>query len=147
MALNKRNYGKYIEKISPKSPIVRDTIKAYLIGGAICAIGQGILNAWKLTALSEQNSAMATSATMIFLGALFTGLGLYDKLAKHAGAGTIVPITGFSNAVVSSALEYKSEGFILGMAANMFKIAGPVIVFGIVGSVAYGVIYWVCRML
>ncbi len=140
MALNKQGYDKYVEKKSPKSPIVKDTILAFLFGGAICAIGQGIMNAYKLTQLSESHCAMATSATLIFLGALFTGLGLYDKLAKHAGAGTIVPITGFANSIVSAALEFKSEGFVLGMSANMFKIAGPVLVFGISGSVIYGLI-------
>ena len=140
MALDKQNYREYIEKKSPNSPVVKDTIKAFLIGGAICIIGQVILNGWKLTEMSEQNCAMATSATLIFLGAIFTGLGLYDKLAKHAGAGTIVPITGFSNAVVSAALEFKSEGYIFGTSANLFKIAGPVIVFGISGSIVYGLI-------
>jgi len=146
MALNKQTYQNYIEKKSPNSPVVKDTIWAYCIGGAICAVGQGILNAWKLTGMSESSCAAATTATLIFLGALFTGLGLYDKLAKRAGAGTIVPVTGFSNAVVSAALEFKSEGFIMGMAANMFKIAGPVLVFGTVGSVAYGIIYWIATL-
>ncbi len=140
LALNKQGYDKYIEKKSPKSPIVKDTILAFVFGGAICTIGQVIMNAYKLTEMSENHCAMATSATLIFLGALFTGLGLYDRLAKYAGAGTIVPITGFANSIVSAALEFKSEGFILGMSANMFKIAGPVLVFGISGSVIYGLI-------
>ena len=146
MALNKRNYDAYVKQKSPPSPLVKDIVKAFLIGGAICTIGQGIMNAWKMTGLDETKSAMLTTATLIFIGAVLTGIGLYDKIAKHAGAGTIVPVTGFSNAVVSAALEYKTEGFILGMAANLFKIAGPVIVYGTVASVVYGVIYWVMQV-
>jgi len=146
MALNKRNYSKYVEKKSPKSPLIKDVLWAFCVGGAICTVGQGILQVWKLTGVDEKSAAMLTSTTLIFLGALFTGLGLYDKLAKHAGAGTIVPITGFSNAVVSSALEFKSEGYILGLGAKMFTIAGPVIVYGTLASVVYGVIYWIVTL-
>ncbi len=140
MAIDKKGYSEYIETKSPRSPIVKDTIWAFLVGGAICTVGQWILNLWKDAGLSEPHAAMATSATLILIGAVLTGIGIYDKVAKHAGAGTIVPITGFSNAVVSAALEFKSEGFIMGMSANLFKIAGPVLVFGITGSVAYGLI-------
>lgn len=147
MALHKQNYDVYVKQKSPDSPVIKDVVKAFLIGGAICTIGQGILNAWKLAGLDETKSAMLTTATLILIGAVLTGIGLYDKIAKHAGAGTIVPVTGFSNAVVSAALEYKTEGFILGMSANLFKIAGPVIVYGTIASVVYGVIYWVTTLL
>jgi len=146
MALHKQNYDAYVKQKSPDSPVIKDVVKAFLIGGAICTIGQGILNAWKLAGLDETKSAMLTTATLILIGAVLTGIGLYDKIAKHAGAGTIVPVTGFSNAVVSAALEYKTEGFILGMSANLFKIAGPVIVYGTVASVVYGVIYWITTL-
>ena len=146
MALHKQNYDAYVKQKSPDSPVIKDVVKAFLIGGAICTIGQGILNAWKMAGLDETKSAMLTTATLILIGAVLTGIGLYDKIAKHAGAGTIVPVTGFSNAVVSAALEYKTEGFILGMSANLFKIAGPVIVYGTVASVVYGLIYWITTL-
>ena len=107
--INQQNYKAFADTRAPKSPMVRNLICAFLIGGAICTVGQIILNLWKLAGLQDTDAAGATSASMIFLGALFTGLGLYDKLAKYAGAGTLVPITGFSNAIVSAALEYKSD--------------------------------------
>ena len=138
--INQQNYKAFADTRAPKSPMVRNLICAFLIGGAICTVGQIILNLWKLAGLQETDAAGATSASMVFLGALFTGLGLYDKLARYAGAGTLVPITGFSNAIVSAALEYKSEGYVLGMSAKMFTIAGPVLVFGISFSVVYGLI-------
>lgn len=140
MAINKQKYGEYVKKKSPNSPLGRDMILAFLFGGAICTIGQGIHDLWLLAKLGEQSASAATSATLIFLGALLTGLNIYDDIAKYGGAGTLVPITGFSNAVVSAALEFKSEGYVLGMSAKMFTIAGPVLVFGICGSVIYGLI-------
>lgn len=142
MKLNKQEYGKLVEELSPKSPMGKDLFNAFWIGGLICAIGQGVLDGWKWLGLAEDTAATATSITMVFLGAILTAFSLYDNIAKHAGAGTLVPITGFSNAVVSPAMEFKSEGFVLGMAAKMFVIAGPVIVYGTLASVAYGVIYW-----
>ncbi len=141
MKMTKQAYQKYVDKFSPKSPIVKNVTLAYLVGGSICVIGQIISDLYtNFTALSKDEVGAATSVTLIFLGALFTGLGWYDALAKYAGAGTIVPITGFANSIVSPAMEFKSEGFILGMSANMFKIAGPVIVFGIVFSVIAGLL-------
>ena len=113
---------------------------AFLFGGAICTVGQSVHDLWVLARLGEEAASAATSATLIFIGALLTGLNVYDDIAKRGGAGTLVPITGFSNAVVSAALEFKSEGYILGMSAKMFTIAGPVLVFGICGSVIYGLI-------
>ena len=115
---------------------------ACLIGGLICTVGQAVRNGFAAMGLDETNAGTATSVVMVFLSAVFTGLSLYDNLAKHAGAGTLVPITGFANAVVSPAVEFKSEGFILGVAAKMFTIAGPVIVYGVAASVIYGLIYW-----
>ncbi len=140
MAIDRKNYDSYVKEKSPNSPLPKNMLFAFLIGGAICAIGQGITALWKLAGLATLDAGAATSATLIFLGALLTGLNIYDNIARVAGAGTIVPITGFANAIVSAALEFKSEGFILGMSAKMFTIAGPVLVFGISGSVIYGLI-------
>ena len=140
MAIDKQHYDKYVKKKSPPSPLALDMLLAFLIGGAICTVGQGIRELWMLTGLSQDDAAAATSISLIFLSAVLTGLNLYDDIAKYGGAGTLVPITGFSNAVVSAALEFKSEGYILGMSAKMFTIAGPVIVFGVCGSVIYGLI-------
>ena len=142
MKMSKKEYGQYVKDMSPNSPMGKDVFNAFWIGGLICVLGQAILNGFTAMGLDETNAATATSVSLVFLSALFTGLSLYDNLAKHAGAGTLVPITGFANAVVSPAIEFKSEGFILGMAAKMFTIAGPVIVYGTVASVVYGVIYW-----
>ena len=116
---------------------------AFLIGGGICTVGQAVLNFYTARGLDADAAGSATCITMILLGALLTGLGIYDKLANIAGAGTLVPITGFANAVVSPALEFKTEGYITGTAAKMFIISGPVIVFGVSASVVYGVIYWI----
>lgn len=140
MSIDKKNYQSYVKSRSPKSPLGRDLCLAFLVGGAICAIGQGIGELWGYAGLDKLDAASATSITLIFIGALLTGLNIYDNIAKYAGAGTIVPITGFANAIVSSALEFKSEGFILGMSAKMFTVAGPVLVFGISVSVIYGLI-------
>ena len=142
MKMNNKEYNRYVQAMAEKSPMMKNLAFAFVIGGAICAIGQLILNGWSAAGLDETDAATATSVSMIFLGALFTGLGLYCRLAKYAGAGTLVPITGFSNAVVSPAIEFKSEGFVTGMAAKMFVIAGPVIVYGVSSSVIYGLLYW-----
>jgi stage V sporulation protein AC len=140
MKMTNREYEEYIKKYENKSPLLKNLALAYLIGGLICVLGQALLNLYKSLGLDEETAPTAVSVTLVFLGALFTGLKLYDNLAKHAGAGTIVPITGFANAIVSPALEFKSEGFILGMSAKMFIVAGPVIVFGVVASAVYGVL-------
>ena len=140
MAIDRQRYDEYVKEKSPPSPLALDMLRAFLIGGAICTIGQGIRELWMLAGLLQDDAAAAASISLIFLSAVLTGLNLYDDIAKYGGAGTLVPITGFSNAVVSAALEYKSEGYILGMSAKMFTIAGPVIVFGICGSVIYGLI-------
>jgi len=142
MQMNNKEYNRYVQAMAEKSPMLKNMAFAFVIGGAICTIGQLILNGWSAAGLDETDAATATSVSMIFLGALFTGLGLYCRLAKYAGAGTLVPITGFSNAVVSPAIEFKSEGFVTGMAAKMFVIAGPVIVYGVSVSVIYGLFYW-----
>lgn len=138
--MTNKEYGEYVKKKSPNSKMFTNIIKAFLIGGLICVIGQGIINGYKAAGLSQDDAATATSITLVFFGALLTGLGIYDDIAKQAGAGTLVPITGFANSVVAPALEFKAEGAITGTAAKMFIIAGPVIVFGITASVIYGLI-------
>lgn len=138
MDLSKKEYDQLLKQKSPNSPLGKNMVWAFVIGGLICVVGQGVINLWKSAGLNESDAAGATSIVMIFLGALLTGLGWYDKLAKHAGAGTIVPITGFANAIVAPAMEFKSEGYVLGLAAKMFVIAGPVLVYGITASIIYG---------
>lgn len=142
MNMTHKEYNRYVARLARKSPIWKDLVNAFWTGGLICVIGQLILNGFTALKLSEQDAATATSVSLVFLSAVLTGLSLYDDLAKLAGAGTLVPITGFANAVVSPAIEFKSEGFVTGMAAKMFVIAGPVIVYGTVASVVYGVVYW-----
>lgn len=140
------NYKQLVHNTTPKSPIVKDCIKAFLFGGGICCFGQALKTLYSITSLNEEQVRLAVSVTLIVITAILTGSGIFDKIAKHAGAGTAVPITGFANAVVSPAIEFKAEGFILGMAAKMFIIAGPVIVYGTVASVVYGLIYWVTTL-
>ena len=135
-----KKYQQKVDQYSPKSPVFKNILFAFLIGGLICAIGQGILMLIKMADVGVEQATTWTSIIMVFLGALLTGIGWYDNIAKHAGAGTLVPITGFANAIVSPALEYKTEGYITGVAAKMFIIAGPVIVYGIVSSTILGLI-------
>ncbi len=142
-----KEYQKYVDKKTPNSPFWKDILWAYVVGGAICVIGQLIMNGYQTIGFDKDGASMGTSVTLVFLSALFTGLGLYDKLAKHAGAGTIVPITGFSNAVVSPAMEFKSEGMVLGLAVKMFTVAGPVLVYGITSSVIAGIVYYIKGLL
>lgn len=138
--MSPKEYQNYVKEKSPKSPIVKDTVLAFLFGGAICVLGQAIQNGWMSAGLGKEDAGTATAISLVFLSALLTGLNLYNKIARFGGAGTLVPITGFANSVVSPAIDFKSEGFITGMAAKMFQIAGPVIVFGTLASVIYGVI-------
>ncbi len=140
-------YKQLVHSTTKKSPIVKDCIKAFLFGGGICCFGQALKTLYGLTSLNEKEIRLAVSVTLIVITAILTGSGVFDKIAKHAGAGTAVPITGFANAVVSPAIEFKAEGFILGMAAKMFVIAGPVIVYGTAASVIYGLIYWVSKLI
>lgn len=146
MKMSKQEYAQYVKEMSPNSPIWKDVLWAFLVGGLICVVGQGIMNGFSAMGLDEKNAGTATSICLVFLSALLTGLSIYDDIAKRAGAGTLVPITGFANAVVSPAIEFQSENFINGVASKMFVIAGPVIVYGTVASVIYGIIYWVCQM-
>lgn len=140
MDMTPQEYQSYVKSLAPKSPIVKDTALAFLVGGAICTLGQLIQNGFLSLGLEKTAAGTATSICLVFLSALLTGLNLYNSIARFAGAGTLVPITGFANAVVSPAIDFKSEGFITGMAAKMFAVAGPVIVFGTLASVIYGVV-------
>lgn len=145
MNMSKSEYKEYVKTKVKKSPLFSNMFKAYIVGGIICVMGQ-LLNDWYLKmGFVKDTSSTLTSITLIFLSALLTSLGVYDKIAKHGGAGTLVPITGFANAVVSPAIEFKDEGYVLGVAANIFKIAGPVITYGTLASVVWGLIYYVFR--
>lgn len=138
-----QEYNDLAQKSVPSSPIVKDCICAFLVGGTICCIGQGVTDIMKWLKFSEETSKTTASIVLIAAAAILTSLGLFSKIAKFAGAGTLVPITGFSNSIVSPAIEFKAEGQVFGIGANMFKIAGPVLVFGISASVIYGIIYWI----
>lgn len=138
----KQEYSKYVKSVSPNSKLFINIIKAFVVGGIICVIGQMIFNWLKGIGLDPEMVSGLTSTIMIFLGAFFTALNIYDELGRFAGAGSIVPITGFANSVVSPAMEFKTEGYIMGTAAKMFVIAGPVIVFGICSSVLVGIIHY-----
>lgn len=143
MNLDSKNYKKYAKERAKKSPLAKDCLMAFLIGGAICTLGQVFMIIYEAVGVPEDIAKSLVPVTLVFLAALFTGIGIFDDLAKIAGAGTLVPITGFANAVVSPAIDNKSEGFIMGVGAKMFVIAGPVIVYGIISSVLYGVIYYI----
>ena len=147
MNMSKKEYNAYVQRLAPKSPIWKDLLNAFWTGGLICVLGQLIQNGWTAAGLDKDAAGSATAISLIFLSAVLTALSVYNCIAKFAGAGTLVPITGFANSVVSPAMEYRSEGLVTGMAAKMFVIAGPVIVYGTVASVLYGVIYWLCTAL
>ena len=144
--MTEREYGKLVKSMEPKSPLVKDCFNAFWIGGLICTVGQLLLNGYTALGLDETNAGTAASMTLVALSALLTGLSLYDDIAKHAGAGTLVPITGFANSIAARAVEFKTEGFVLGVGAKMFTIAGPVIVYGVSASVVYGIIYWITTL-
>ena len=144
--MTEKEYGKLIKSMSPPSPLGKDCVNAFWIGGLICCIGQAIMNGYIALGMDKENAGTAMSMTLVAISALLTGLSLYDDIAKHAGAGTLVPITGFANAIAAPAVEFKTEGMILGTAAKMFTIAGPVIVYGVLASVIYGLIYWITTL-
>ena len=145
--MTQRQYDKLVKEMSPKSPLGKDCLNAFLVGGGICVLGQLILNGCQAQGLDKEAAGTAECIVLICLSALLTGLSLYDNIAKHAGAGTLVPITGFANSIAAPAVEFKTEGFILGVGGKMFTIAGPVIVYGLSASVVYGFIYWAYTML
>ena len=146
MNVKKQEYQKLVSQKAPKSPILKDCLWAFFVGGFICTLGQLLLEGYKMSELESESAKTLVSVTLIFLSALLTAIGVFDKIAKRAGAGTLVPITGFANAVVSPAIEYRAEGYVLGVGAKMFTIAGPVIVYGVTASVVYGLIYWITTL-
>ncbi|MCM1365334.1 MAG: stage V sporulation protein AC [Ruminococcus sp.] len=146
MSISKEEYGKMAKKASPSSPILLDCLMAFLVGGFICCFAQGLTEWFKRTGMNEEEYKALVLVIIIAITAILTGFGVFDKIAKHAGAGTMVPITGFANSIVSPAMEFKTEGYILGTAANMFSIAGPVIVFGCGSAVIYGLIAYIFKL-
>lgn len=145
--MTNKEYGEYVKTKTPSSKVFSNSIKAFISGGIICAIGQCLIMLFKKWGLDEESASTAASITLIFFGALLTGLDIYPKIAKFAGAGTVVPITGFANSVVSPALEAKTEGLVLGVGAKIFTIAGPVILYGILASWVAGIVYWIISMI
>ena len=144
--MTQKQYAKLVQQISPNSPVGKDCLMAFLVGGLICLLGQCCITLYTSLGLPKEEAGTAASMSLVALSALLTGLSLYDDLAKAAGAGTLVPITGFANAISAPAVEFKTEGFILGVGAKMFTVAGPVIVYGLSASVVYGLIYWLCTL-
>ena len=145
--MTEKQYARLVSEMAPKSPILKDCLFAFLVGGVICTIGQLFINMFSGLGLEKTDASTAASMSLVTISALLTGLSLYDDIAKYAGAGTLVPITGFANAISAPAVEFKTEGFILGVGAKMFTIAGPVIVYGVSASVVYGLIYWITTLL
>lgn len=144
--MTEKEYDKMVRAMRAKSPMWKDCFNAFWIGGLICVLGQAAMNGYLALSMEKKDASTATCMTLIALSVLLTGLSLYDDIAKWAGAGTLVPITGFANAVSAPAIEFKTEGFILGVGAKMFTIAGPVIVYGVSASVVYGLIYWITTL-
>ena len=140
--MTNQEYDLLVQKHSHNSPVVKDCVLAFLTGGAVCAVGQGFLNLYKNLGMNEDDAGTVVSVTLIFVGVVLTFLGVYDNLAKYAGAGTLVPITGFANSISAPAIEFKSEGLVCGLGVKMFVIAGPVLVYGISSSVVCGIILW-----
>ena len=142
MKISNAEYKRLADRLAPKSNTPLNCLKAFLIGGGICALGQGLKQLYLSLGTGEDPAGLLTSVSLIFLSALLTGLGLYDDIAKHGGAGTLVPITGFANSVAAPAVEFQTEGWVTGLAVKMFTIAGPVIVYGTLAAAVYGLIYW-----
>ena len=144
MNIDKKQYRRYAKARAPRSPVVKDSVKAFLFGGSICALAEGLLDVYeKLLKLEAEDAGTLCSVTLIFLAVLLTSLGVFDKIAKHAGAGTLVPITGFANSVASPAIDSKAEGLVLGIGAKIFTVAGPVLLYGTLAGAVWGVIYWI----
>ena len=141
--MTEKQYARLVDELVPQSPIWKDCFNAFWVGGLICVLGQLAMNSYAALGLDEKMAGTATAMSFVTLSALLTGLSVYDDIAKFAGAGTLVPITGFANAITAPAVEFKTEGMVLGVGGKMFQIAGPVIVYGVSASVVYGLIYWI----
>lgn len=145
--LSNEEYNAYVQSKATPSPMGKNIVWAFLVGGGICVLGQAMLDGYQRLGLDRDMAGLSVSVTLIFLTALLTGIGVFDRIAKHAGAGTLVPITGFANAVTAPAMEFKDEGLVTGTGAKLFTVAGPVLVYGISASAIYGLILWVGSML
>lgn len=145
--MTEKQYDALVKELSPRSPVGKDCIWAFCVGGAICVLGQVLINWYASLGLQKQDASGAASMTIVAAAALLTGLGIFDDIAKRAGAGTLVPITGFANAIAAPAVEFQTEGMVLGVGGKMFQIAGPVILYGVTASVVYGFIYWIWTMM
>ncbi len=146
MNLNKDTYKKYADARAPRSPLGKDCARAFLVGGLICTLAQGLTDVYtKLCGMPKEDAGTLAAATLVLIAAILTGMGIFDRIAKFAGAGTLVPITGFANAVVSPAIDAKSEGLILGVGSKIFSVAGPVLLYGTLAGTAYGVVYWIVK--
>ena len=146
MNIGKKEYPKYADAHAPKSPVVADSMRAFLVGGLICAAAQGLTDLWKSIGLVKEDAGLLTSVILVAAAAILTALGIFDNIAKVAGGGTLVPITGFANSVVSAAIDSKSEGFVLGLGAGIFTVAGPVLLYGTAAGTLWGVIYWIATL-
>ena len=146
MNIGKKEYPKYADAHAPKSPVIADSLRAFLIGGLICTAAQGLTTLWKSLGLVKEDAGLLTAVILVGAAAILTALGIFDNIARVAGAGTLVPITGFANSVVSAAIDSKSEGFVLGLGAGIFTVAGPVLLYGTAAGTLYGVIYWLAGL-
>ena len=147
MNMDRQEYGKYVKARAPGSPILKNCLWAFFVGGTICCIAEGFkLLYGRLLDMPSDDAATLTSVTMIFIAVVLTAVGLFDKIASHAGGGTLVPITGFANSVASPAIDSRSEGLVLGIGAKIFSVAGPVLLYGILSGAVYGVIYWIMKL-
>ncbi len=147
MDIGSEKYKKYADAHAPKSPIVKNSLKAFLVGGLICAVAEGANQLWRALGMTEDDGGLLTSVLLILAAAVMTAIGVFDRIAKHAGAGTLVPITGFANSVVSAAIDSRDEGMILGLGAKIFTVAGPVLLYGTLSGAVCGVIYWIVRLI
>lgn len=147
MKISKQTYTKFADAHAPRSPIGKNCLWAFLVGGTICTVGQGLRDVFQnICSFSEETAGTLASVSLIFVSVVLTALGVFDNIAKHAGAGTLVPITGFANAVVSPAIDSHAEGLVLGVGAKIFTVAGPVLLYGIFAGFVYGIIYWICEL-
>lgn len=148
MNMDKKQYKKYAKAHAPRSPIIKNCIRAFLVGGTICTLGEALCELYQTHPQIDEKSASAlVSVTLVFIAVLLTGIGIFDNIAKFAGAGTLVPITGFANSVASPAIDSRSEGYVLGVGAKIFTVCGPVLLYGTLAGAIYGVIYWLCTAL
>lgn len=145
MDISNKKYNEMVKKASPPSPVLKNCLWAFSVGGAICCLGELLFKLYGMFGMDNVETRTMVSVTLIVIAAILTGIGIFDKIAKHAGAGTVVPITGFANSVVAPALEHKSEGFVMGTGANIFKVSGPVIAYGILASTVFGLVYYIVQ--